>query len=1400
MAGDEPMGADTAIDAAPEAVQARPKRDWGQYWRRRILAGFVGLILLIGAGALMIDSPIGHRLIVDNIASYAPASGLRVKIGRIDGSIMSRATLHDVEFYDAKGKFLSFPEVELDWRPLKWFSRGLDVRKVVAHRGTLTRLPKLKPGDPDAPILPDFPIRIDRFELDRLYVDKAVAGVGRYVNLKASADIADGRAKLNIISELGGADQLFVRLDASEPKNRFDVTARYNAPAGGLLAEMVGAKDDIAALVSGEGSWNDWKGNFSIVKGGDPFALLLLTKKDEIYGALGQLFPGDLLTGIPASAVGDTLSVKLSTTFDSSVFDGKAILVGRGAWLAADGVLDLADNAFDAMSVKARVTDPDLLGIRTEGLFAELELDGPFGDLEIGYDVTGSRIAIGTTQLAGIDARGTATWDGAKLVLPVEMTADTIDTGIELVDTRLKGAALTGTVVYGAGRVRSENLVLVAPGTEARMTLDGDVSAGRYALNGPVAVQGLPLEGLGLANARADISAVIGGPQGWSIDARVDGKLTKVTNATLANLAGPAIAITANISTAGNAPLLVRSARLTSRDLRMTLAGSRALDGTVKLTGRGDQATYGAFTVDGTIDGTGPHAVLVFANPYPAAGLKDVRVALNPSGDGFGIVANGGSTLGPFDGEFFVVMPAGGPTRVDIQRLTISNTSVAGSIELRDGGAAGNLALTGGGAEGTIALTPTPAGQGVAADVILRNARFEGPTPITVRIAHIVADGTLGKGGTIKAAINAQGVQRGNLFLGRLAAEGQMRDGVGSFRAQVSGRRTARFNLRLVGDIAPERVTLGVRGRYAGEAISMPRRAVLTKEGGDWVLQTSQVNFAGGAIQAEGRLGDATRLTVKVAKMPLEIADLFVPDLGLGGSVSGVVEYADAPNQLATGTAKLKFDDLTRSGLVLTSRPVDIALVAELAPGNAQARAVFTDDGKRNGRLQARISNLPASGLLVDRLRAGDLYGQMRYSGPADALWRLAAIEIFDLTGPIAVAGDVRGTLDNPVVRGTLRASDLRLQSTLTGTDITGLSARGSFDGSVLRLSRFAGTAANGGTVSGSGSIDLSNILTSGLTMDLRAAARNARLLDRDDMAATVTGPLRIVAKDSAGIIAGRLDVVSGRWALGNAEALATLPNIAKRQINTPPDRATRVARTAPWRYLIDITANNRFVVKGMGLDSEWGADVQLRGNVDAPRIIGEANLVRGGYEFAGKRFELVRGRIRFSGESPPAPRLDIVAEADINDINAKISIAGTALAPQITFSSIPALPEEEVLSRLLFGDSISNISAPEALQLGAALASMRGGGGGLDPINKLRGAIGLDRLRVVGADKALGRGTSVAVGEYLGRDFYVELVTDGQGYSATELEYRVTAWLSLLATVSSLGNNAIEAEISKDY
>jgi translocation and assembly module TamB len=209
---------------------------------------------------------------------------------------------------------------------------------------------------------------------------------------------------------------------------------------------------------------------------------------------------------------------------------------------------------------------------------------------------------------------------------------------------------------------------------------------------------------------------------------------------------------------------------------------------------------------------------------------------------------------------------------------------------------------------------------------------------------------------------------------------------------------------------------------------------------------------------------------------------------------------------------------------------------------------------------------------------------------------------------------------------------------------------------------------------------------------------------------------------------------------------------------------------------------------------------LNVGGYADAPRFTGRAELVRGDYDFAGRNFKLDRGTIRFRGESPPDPQLDIHAEAQVQGLDASVRVTGTGLKPEITFASTPPLPQDELLSRILFGTSITNLSAPEALQLASAVAALQSGSGNLDPINALRRAIGLDRLRIVPADVATGQKTAVAAGKYITRKLFVEVVTDGQGYSATRAEYQITRWLSILSTVSTVGRSNASVRVSKDY
>ncbi|HET9397936.1 MAG TPA: translocation/assembly module TamB domain-containing protein, partial [Sphingomicrobium sp.] len=391
---------------------------------------------------------------------------------------------------------------------------------------------------------------------------------------------------------------------------------------------------------------------------------------------------------------------------------------------------------------------------------------------------------------------------------------------------------------------------------------------------------------------------------------------------------------------------------------------------------------------------------------------------------------------------------------------------------------------------------------------------------------------------------------------------------------------------------------------------------------------------------------------------------------------------------------------------------------------------------------------------------------------------------------------DIGGRLVDPQIRGSVKADGARLESPVTGTVVERIQAQGRFAGPRLVRSQLSGTTPGGGSISGSGSVDF----TGGKAgLDLKFNASRARLLDRDDIAATVTGPLAIRSGGDGGTISGNLRLNSGRFTLGRASAAASVPQLKVRNVGQDADMVIEVAQLQPWKLDVDL-AGGPLNVRGLGIDSRWSTDVKIGGSVNAPRMTGRADLIRGEYEFAGRSFRLERGVIRFRGESPPDPLLDIRAEAQVQGLDASILVGGTGLRPEIRFASVPQLPQDELLSRLLFGTSITNLSAPEALQLASAVAALQSGSGNLDPINAVRRAVGLDRLRIVPADIATGQKTAVSAGKYLTRKLFVEVITDGQGYSATRVEYQVTRWLSILSSVSTIGRTSANVRVSKDY
>ncbi|MDQ4088137.1 MAG: hypothetical protein M3177_09055, partial [Pseudomonadota bacterium] len=158
--------------------------------------GLLSILLIAAAFLVWLNTDPGRRFIVRQINSFEAASGLQVQVGRIEGSVFGDMVLHEVALSDPRGVFFRADRAEIDYRPFAYFRNHLDIRSLIIPRARLYRLPELRPGDPNAPLLPDIDIDIGRLQIGRLLIDPAVSGQRHLMSLDSRMNIRDGRAQV----------------------------------------------------------------------------------------------------------------------------------------------------------------------------------------------------------------------------------------------------------------------------------------------------------------------------------------------------------------------------------------------------------------------------------------------------------------------------------------------------------------------------------------------------------------------------------------------------------------------------------------------------------------------------------------------------------------------------------------------------------------------------------------------------------------------------------------------------------------------------------------------------------------------------------------------------------------------------------------------------------------------------------------------------------------------------------------------------------------------------------------------------------------------------------------------------------------------------------------------------
>jgi translocation and assembly module TamB len=533
----------------------------------------------------------------------------------------------------------------------------------------------------------------------------------------------------------------------------------------------------------------------------------------------------------------------------------------------------------------------------------------------------------------------------------------------------------------------------------------------------------------------------------------------------------------------------------------------------------------------------------------------------------------------------------------------------------------------------------------------------------------------------------------------------------------------------------------------------------------------------GGRIDLDGRMTDQTaEARVQMANFGLQMlnedlagkVDATLNLSGRGPALGGDLEAKLAGARGRGAPAASGVDGTVRGKLV--GGALTLAASATNAQG-LQANADVT--------LPAVATAAPFHIAIAEQQ---PMRGRFFAQGEVRPLWDLLVGGDRSLSGKVRTEGTLSGTLAAPRAAGQIAVDGGRFDDGETGLSLRQVSLKAGFAESEVNVTQASGVDGHGGAVSGQGRISLQRDGASSFKLNLKAF----RLIDNEQATASASGQATI-DRGADGKVR-----LSGALVIDQATVAAKLPTpsgVVPMDVvekNRPADLPTLVrpnqARGGEdWTIDVALRSPGRVLLKGRGLNVELALNAHVTGTVAHPELSGTAHVVRGDYDFAGKRFEFDPSSTVYLSNKASEIRLELLATRDDPTLSANVRIRGTAARPEITLTSTPSLPPDEVLSQVLFGQSASQLSGAQAAELASALSSMAGGGG-LDVIGNLRTFAGLDRL-ALGSDTA--GGFSIAGGKYLTNNVYLEVAGGGRGGPSAQVEWRLKNHLSI---VSKLG------------
>ena len=1369
-------------------------------WTAIVLASLFGLLVLAGIvvrfGA---QTPAGRAFVAGRLEGLKLGPVGKLHVEGLQGDIFGDFGFKRLAIVDSKGMWLDARGVRVRWDWLGLLVRRVQIDTLQASNVQVARPPAIEPTTPGAAVRLPVTINLSRIAL-RLETLPAISVQHGLFDVTGSLKI--GR-RLSFKGDIHGrslghpGDGLDGRFNVGFGK-RLLIDAQAREAKGGAIAGLAGLAADKTFLLDAHADGAPDQGRLH---------LRMLSGADSVAQAEGGW------TQAGGSGQGRvSLAASRWTAGFMRMFGPELRLTGAGKGLGHN----LYDLTLQGVSDNATISLAGELDANKLASPKGLKVQASVGDL--------SRIvaqpAMGRAGVSGLLSGGGASWKLAGAVTVDKLA--TTDYSLSRVAgpaelDYLKGEWRLKANLTGAGG-QGKGLIAALAGAAPKAIFDGSRLA-----DGRLLLRSLQANGVGLkidatgertlfgalnfkgqaqfsnlqaayAGAKGAIATKWSASQGkagapWNFTADANGSGLALGRAEVDRLLGPKPAL--HMAAAWDKGLIsVNKAVLDGAAAHAQGSGQISKAGELKLSINWTASgpfTAGPLEIAGQAKGAGA-ITGTFALPradlmadferidLPQLSLKPAHVILtlirSKSGvDGL-INIMAGSDYGVAHGKAGLHFVSDGLSLTDIDAAA-GGATAAGSLALHNNQpssadltlAVGPGAfLAEGHAQARVKITDQPGGATGDIKLTAQDVVAKGST-LTVTQANFNANGPLARlPYTLSAEAQAQN------WPVKLDGSGVLSQAGGGYAASFSGSgqvRKAAFRT-----ISPAAITIDGPRRSA--------RLDLTLGGGQANIVAEQT--------AETVNAKAALANVDLAALGEDLAGKVSANLSVNGSganLGGVLDAQLKGVRTSDAPAKLALDG---------------AVHAVLAGGsiNLNASATGVTAGEKANVALVLPAETSAAPFRIAIARTKPIQGRFDANGELAPIWNLFYGGEQSLGGVMSAQGAIAGTLNVPKLTGHATLASGRFDDASTGLKLRNLAADVDLSQTEVDVRNFSGTDIKSGTVAGSGSFSLAAGGQSTLTLNVK----NFQLLDNEDAKASATGAVTVTrASDNKFKLAGALTIDQADI----SPTTRTPPGVVTMDVvekNRPKGQQTGMqvdtSAHAPDIALdIRLRAPGRIYVRGLGLNAELSLNATVSGSIASPVLSGEARVVRGDYDFAGKRFQIDNQGEVILATSPDQIRLNLSATWDDSaSLTAVIKITGTASKPKIALTSTPVLPQDEILSQVLFGSSAAQLSPVEAAQLAAAVTALATGGG-FDVMGGLSRFARLDRL-ALGGDEASG--VTVSGGKYIGNHLYLELTGGGRYGPSAEVEYRANRSFSLISTVGGLGGAKLSVRWRHDY